>query len=380
MKKIIPLLIVILLVAGGIGGYLLYSKDKDEDKNEDKTENSQDEGQNEDEETFTLIVEEGNVLFKEDANDSYQSIDEDEIELSSGSFVKTRENSFAQIILPSNSVISIDQSTEIQIEFEENTTKIDQLLGNTWHRVKSLTEDDTYEVKTPNTIASVRGTIFSVGVAEEDNEFISGVLVEDSEVNVGRYEEDDGDIEIVDEVDLEVGEYVEVYTEEDLDIKDIPENIKNAYWYERNVALDEEIYDDLENLDIDDLREILEENSINDYDFDLNNLDSSLDLENLDLNNQMGIPGMLPTDGLNTEYDYSDFCTYYTGDDYLWTDEYRESLVPYFNASYIELLDRYFDAYGDACSDGEVTEDEWEVILEISNEFQNIDYNSIYNY
>jgi hypothetical protein len=131
-----------------------------------------------------VIVVEGTASYKIAESQEYTKIDSAEAEFTSGTFIKTEKDSSAEIYLSDNSIISLDASTEIQVVSDNSGTSIDQLVGNTWHRVQSLGDSKKYEVKTPNTVASVRGTIFAVDVNKEEN--TSVVLVEENNVDVNE--------------------------------------------------------------------------------------------------------------------------------------------------------------------------------------------------
>jgi hypothetical protein len=76
--------------------------------------------------------------------------------------IKIPAGSKAHLIFPDNSIMSIAENTQIAINWTKSSTTINQLVGNTWHRIKSIEQQKDYSVETPETIASVRGTVFSV--------------------------------------------------------------------------------------------------------------------------------------------------------------------------------------------------------------------------
>ena len=113
--------------------------------------------------TFLLIRENGDVFYKQLPGD-YQKVTTDEMSLPNKSHVKTLEGQ-AHLILPDNSLVSLDKNTELQVEIQDNSTYITQLLGNTWHRIEHITKGKAYQVETPNTVAAVRGTTFAVEIS-----------------------------------------------------------------------------------------------------------------------------------------------------------------------------------------------------------------------
>lgn len=186
---------------------------------------------------ITLVRESGKVSYKESEKDQYIELTDEEVNLKNGSFIKTEADSFARVFLPDNSLISIDVSTEIQVNFEDNKTNIQQLIGKTWNRVQTLTEDGEFKVKTPNTVAAVRGTIFGVGVDDDNN---SRVFSIENVINVGKYEDDPTNL--LENIDIKEGTIAEVTKEETLEINlgDISEEFSDTFWYKRNLIIDEE--------------------------------------------------------------------------------------------------------------------------------------------
>lgn len=205
MKKLLVLIFVLIVLGGAAVAAFLFL-------NKSSTPMS------------TLIKEEGSVSFKKKESDQYTELSQDEVKLENGSFIKTDADSYARVFLPDNSMISMDVNTEIQINFEDNKTNIEQLVGKTWHRVQTLTNGEEYKVQTPNTVAAVRGTIFGVGV---DNDTTSRVFVEENRVNVGG------------EIDLEEGKQANAI-DDDLSEQETDAALKASFWYQRNKIIDEE--------------------------------------------------------------------------------------------------------------------------------------------
>ncbi len=244
MKKTIALILLIgsLFVAGIV--FFLYTKSIDPTN-------------------ISLIKEEGKVYFKEAKNSDYQEVFSDEQVIKSGSFIKTDAESYARVFLPDNSLISIDQSSEIQITYEGNKTFIEQLLGKTWHRVQTVANGGEYKVQTANTAVNVEGTIFSI-VYDEDG--TSNVNVEENKVNVKSIDEEK---KVNEEYSLQPG-----------DRTDIPKNVKDKIkkylmddvfkatdWYKRNKLVDD-IYKKLSQDQVKNLRSTLRQKLEESPDFD----------------------------------------------------------------------------------------------------------------
>lgn len=109
-----------------------------------------------------LYRESGFVAWKKQYDADYAQASSDEIGLPNNVYVKTAEDGRGYVVLPDNSTITLDKNTEILISYEPKKVSIKQLLGSTYHRVESLVAGKEYEVRTPGTLAAVRGTKFGV--------------------------------------------------------------------------------------------------------------------------------------------------------------------------------------------------------------------------
>ncbi len=187
---------------------------------------------------ITLVKESGGISYKATESDQYTQLTDDQVTIKNGSFIKTDADSYARVFLPDNSLVSIDESTEIQINYQDNNTDIQQLIGKTWNRVQTLSNGGEYKVETPNTVAAVRGTIFGVGV-DDDNH--SRVFSIEHTVSVGKHNK--GDNTVTGSQDVSDGQIANVNNDSgQLDIKlgATPDSITNTFWYKRNQVVDEE--------------------------------------------------------------------------------------------------------------------------------------------
>ena len=105
--------------------------------------------------------------------------------------IKTGENTSASIILFESSIIRLDNNTEITIkeilqQEGKTSVKIKQDSGRTWNTVLRMSGIDDYEVHTPTTVASVRGTSFDVWVRIFDIPIEDGNLTYLVDIGVGR--------------------------------------------------------------------------------------------------------------------------------------------------------------------------------------------------
>lgn len=144
-RFIIPVIIVICLV-----GVLWFTLSPDIAKAESKAQ---------------LIIESGTVQVKH-AEGSWISA-ENGMELYQSDSVRTGDNTSASIVLFESSIIRLDSNTEVTlqelIQHEgETSVTINQDAGRTWNTVSKMSGIDNYDVQTPTTVASVRGTAFVV--------------------------------------------------------------------------------------------------------------------------------------------------------------------------------------------------------------------------
>ena len=111
-----------------------------------------------------LIIESGTVQVKH-TGESWTTA-ENGMDLYQSDSVKTGNNASATIVFFQSSIIRLDSNTEITLdqilEEVESSVKIKQDSGRTWNTVLKISGIDNYEVQTPTTVASVRGTSFDV--------------------------------------------------------------------------------------------------------------------------------------------------------------------------------------------------------------------------
>ncbi|MBD3362660.1 hypothetical protein GF362_02990 [Candidatus Dojkabacteria bacterium] len=186
---------------------------------------------------FTLIKEEDFVYYKLDEDAVYSKLEEEEIVLPSSSFVKTKEG-IAYIIFPDNSLVSIDEYTELQINFESEKINIKQLIGSTWHRINDITTKKEYEVETPTTFASVRGTKFAVDVNSKGT---SEIFALENDVYVSQYIIKQNIKKQVNPKIIKPGEYTQIkdyQSQKKFEINPISKEKRNIMWYKLNEEFD----------------------------------------------------------------------------------------------------------------------------------------------
>lgn len=199
---------------------------------------------------FTLIKEEDEVYYKL-GDSEYQRVNDAKIELENHSFVKTTIGR-AQMVLPNQSLISIDRGSEMQINFDDQKTSILQTIGNSWHRVEGLVGVEQYEVETPTAVATIRGTKFAVKVQEGSKSTkIASILVTDGKVNVGQIKVEEGKKVIEQAIEVEKGSKVEVAPIEfkrELKTVEIPPEEKNNEWFKRNEVIDKNFDEEIKKI------------------------------------------------------------------------------------------------------------------------------------
>lgn len=122
--------------------------------------------------TMVTIIS-GDIQIRHGATASFVSATDGEV-LVAGDTIRTGEGSRAVLTYFEGSTVSIEPNTELTVEtasaFTDGSTVVvmQQSFGRTWHVVtKLITGNSKYEVKTPASTASVRGTAFQV---ESDGE------------------------------------------------------------------------------------------------------------------------------------------------------------------------------------------------------------------
>ena len=113
------------------------------------------------------VIESGNVEVKHYGGSWILA--QNGMDLIQSDSVKTGSNSTASIIFFQSAVIRLDSNTEVKIdelikEAKKTELSIGQNAGRTWNSVLKISGIDSYEVKTPTTVASVRGTAYDIKI------------------------------------------------------------------------------------------------------------------------------------------------------------------------------------------------------------------------
>lgn len=128
-----------------------------------------------------LYTENVDVTFKVPGSQTFQRATSSPIAIPNQTTVHTKTGKVS-VLLPDNSIISLDKNTEITISQSGKDTSIYQTLGLSYHRVEKLISGSSYQVKTPGTLAAVRGTKFAINYDEEKKK--TKVSVTESKVQV----------------------------------------------------------------------------------------------------------------------------------------------------------------------------------------------------
>ena len=214
MKRLFLPLVVLLLVGVALATGLMLSTKETQAAN------------------FLLVLEAGEVSFRSEGGE-YERLDLEEVELVSGSYVKTGGDGLAHVVLQNNSVVSLDNNTELQVNISEEKTSVFQLIGSTWNRIENISG---YEVQTSDIVAAVRGTVFAVDISPDG----SDVTVIESEVEVSDYRVVDGVRQLLNSKRVPAGKFLK-FRSQLLDVVDIPEEILRRRWYLQNISLDSEL-------------------------------------------------------------------------------------------------------------------------------------------
>jgi hypothetical protein len=187
--------------------------------------------------TATLIVESGDVSYKL-PNSDYQKTTFEQIDLPTGSSVKTGEG-LAHVVFPDDSMASVAENSEIAVSFSDTAMSISQLIGRTFHRVSKVVSGHSYEVETPTTVATVRGTEFGVDIASADD---STVYVTESTVDVAQVDHTGGARIIKNTLKVAAGNQTQIpkFTPLiKLRLEALKETLKNDPWLTRNQKISE---------------------------------------------------------------------------------------------------------------------------------------------
>ncbi|MCX6701952.1 MAG: FecR family protein [Candidatus Zambryskibacteria bacterium] len=140
-----------------------------------------------------------------------------------GSIIETGPSGHGNIHFPDGSILRLDKETTVtlsQINFKKDShsliVKISLGVGRVWSKVISLaTPDSVWEVKTSNTVATVRGTAF--GMSYKNN--LSWVLGSENKIAVAPIDPDTGKTITTSEVIIKENQVIEISQKDVLEAK-----------------------------------------------------------------------------------------------------------------------------------------------------------------
>ena len=145
----IAVIVLVVIIALGVGGFFYLTGSS--------------------ETVAYLNVHSGNVEVNQGSG--WQTAN-DQMELKQSDYVRTLDGE-ASIVFFESDIMELKPNTEVSLtELVADSIKINQNSGETWNRVSKLTGTRDYEVETPTSVATVRGTGFGVIVLADGSEVV----------------------------------------------------------------------------------------------------------------------------------------------------------------------------------------------------------------
>lgn len=172
VKKILLGSVIVLVLVAIAGGYFAYAQTKSPTR------------------AAFLAVESGSVEVN--LGNGWVSA-EDGISLALDDKVRTLDG-LASVVLFESVIVSLDENTELSISsLVKDHPKIRLESGEVWNKFTGLLGVTNFDIETPTTVATVRGTEYGVSFADEVAtvlvaEGVVGVLSEGEDVEVRKYE------------------------------------------------------------------------------------------------------------------------------------------------------------------------------------------------
>ena len=169
----------------------------------------------------SLVIEQGKVQYMIDGAEWKDA--SNGMTLKQGYSIKTLADSRAKLIF-SYSVMRLDSNSEVSLdELAKESISITQSMGSTWSRLLKISGIKSYEVSTPEAIASVRGTGFAVYYDGNT----TGLKVSEGTVNFGS---EGGKADVGADKQAELGQEGKIKIED----------LKEDEWMTKNLQLDEQ--------------------------------------------------------------------------------------------------------------------------------------------
>jgi hypothetical protein len=171
MKNVLKIVLVVLgivILAGGVFVYATFFREKID--------------------IAKLSTVQGNVEINEGKGWSAAS---EGMKLSTNDKIRTNSGK-ATVVLFESVISQLEPNTEVEIaSLVKENPKLKQTSGSTWNKFTKITGVGTYDVETPTTTATVRGTEFGVNVNPDEFPVLEGTVVVDSNgntLNVGPFQ------------------------------------------------------------------------------------------------------------------------------------------------------------------------------------------------
>ena len=146
MKKLLLIILAIIVLVGAFLAYTLFASATT---------------------SAILYIEKGTVEV--DSGKGWQAA-QDEMSLGLNDKIRTLAESSASIALYEGEIVRLEENTEISIEkLTRESVTINQNSGSTWNKITKISGIEDYNVKTPTTVATVRGTGFGIKIANNVN-------------------------------------------------------------------------------------------------------------------------------------------------------------------------------------------------------------------
>lgn len=161
------------------------------------------------------------------------------MELKEGDSVKTGAKAKASVVFFDSSILRLNENTEIVVKdiVSQGGKKVtlEQTAGQTWSRVLKISGIKEYSVETPNTVATVRGTGFSISVGDGD----TTVAVKEGKVHVASVNESGvvGEAVVPANMELEVAD--EAPAELELSV------LEPDPWVDENIIADDKFINEI---------------------------------------------------------------------------------------------------------------------------------------
>lgn len=133
---------------------------------------------------IVIYIESGEIKYKAPSDNNFIVSSSSSVKVPNMTIVETLPGGKATALLPDNSTISLEENTQLTINYTDTKTSIFQAFGTTYHRVEKLITGGSYQVQTPETLAAVRGTKF--GVRYDKQTKVTKVSVTESTVEVSK--------------------------------------------------------------------------------------------------------------------------------------------------------------------------------------------------